>query len=180
MNMRNVGIVVVIIVIAIVGAIILLGSSGGTLVEYDNNFHITVPADFNVEFDDEWSITSITSPDDSYIVIMDELSQTNGNNIAEQYDTIKEQENDPFITANLPEISSYHLGDNTIYELVCTNSSLNSENYAGLDANVVREISIVFPNSGKVYDLIFATIGTMSELFTPEIESLINSTSIEQ
>ena len=171
--MKKILIIVIILLIIGVGAFYFLSSQPKTL-KYDDHFSVTVPGNFETA-EENGSVSSAYPANKSYAVTIHEEQDTNASDVESTYGILKGAQNLSVVKDTIKDVKQYDVGKNKAYDLTTTDETIIKE--GKLDAKKVRSVSFVVPDSQKIYSLYFLTNDTSADLNTPEIESIINSTS---
>lgn len=173
MDMKKIIIVVIILLIIGVGAFLYISSQPKTL-QYDDHFSVTIPGDFKTT--EEGGLISSASPaNESYVLTISEENDTNASGVETNFNVVKNAEDLSVVKDTIKDIKQYDVGNNKVYEFTTTDPAF-FEAYK-YDAKKVRSVSFVVPDTEKVYNIFFLTNDTSADLNTPEIASIINSTS---
>ena len=173
MDMKKIIIAVIILLVIVVGAFYILSSQPKTL-KYDDHFSVTIPGDFKTT-EENGSVSSAYPANKSYVVEIHEEQNTNASDVESTYGILKGAQNLSVVKDTITGVKQYDVGKNKAYDLTTTDETIIKE--GKLDAKKVRSVSFIVPDSQKVYSLYFSTNNTSTDLNTPEIESIINSTS---
>jgi hypothetical protein len=171
--------IIVVIVVAILAVVLMFGNNGQTIT-YDEHFNVTVPASYGTN--ETNGLVSEAYPENkTFVLKIHEEDNMTASSMDSQWALIKDVEaNHKEVAQQIgySKVTDYNKGNNKFYDYLVTNSTaIKSE--LKEDANIIRCVEVVVPNSDKVYGLMFLSNETAENsdvLYNPEIESIINST----
>ena len=170
-----IGIIVVIILIIL--GVVLMSGNGDQNISYDDYLNVTIPSTF--ETTEVNGLVQESYPENkTYVLTIVEEDNITASEIDGQWASIKDMMSSGDIAKQLgySGITDYTIGNNKMYEATISNSTIIKEDL-DLDAQKVRIVDVVVPNSEKVYGLYFLTNDTSVDLNNADIQSIINSTA---
>ncbi len=172
MNKKLIIALIVAIAIIAIGAFVLLGNINN-VVTYENTLNVTLPENFQTTEDESGNITEAFPEDKKYVLLLTEDNSVTASNINSNWTYIKDAS--PILADNM-SVKDYTIGNNKYYEMEVTGQNLIKEMFQQ-DAYKARVIDVVFPNTEKVYTIVFATNDTSVDLNNADIQSIINSSA---
>lgn len=177
MDLKKIIIAIIILLIVVIGAFFIISTQANQEIKYDDNFKISVPADFQ-NSKSNGSVSSVYPSNNSYVITLAEDGAMNTDNVESYFNVIQAAASNPDGKQNFTDVKKYDVGNNKVYEYTTMDTEVIKID--GHDAKKMRLLNIVVPNSTKVYDMFILTNDTSLDLHNTEIEAIVNSTSTSE
>ena len=174
MDKKKIAIGIVALVVIIIAAVAIIGftSNPDQEIKYDKYFSIDVPGDFKLVKSDG-AVEYCSPSNESYTISLNKINDYTPKSMDSIFKGIKDDKK----ALGVRNISSYKIADVKAYDVMLAMSNENKQvlKNVGSDAKYSRFVYFVFPKSEDVYGLYILTNDSSVDLYSEEINEIVET-----